>query len=1142
MILNKVVLKSFMKHKDLSLDFEAGMNILRGANEAGKCISGDTLIHTQDGLVRIDSLDNDYADGWHDIDATVFSGRGSEKVTRFYKESQVPTFKITTKHGYTLRCTENHPLLTYNPETAEHEFKKLSDISEGDFLCIDRKCFVFPEKDLQIEIPDFSSKTNCAPAPVNVSVMTPVLATLCGYLLANGSASRSSYQFSSHNKALLDDFNKAAQFIKVRTTNLNKGDGASEVEGLRISSVNFKRLINRVFGVDRFPTARYKTVPPYILKGTKEVQRVFLRALLDCDGYQGSKGFEWVSASSSVANSVRVMLQGFGIVTTTKQKRVKGYDHDYQRMSITGRELETLYDEILYDSLKYTRPQKFWNSKNDVIPKLVTYIKNITQANSGGYITLASGSKVVNSTFRGKSGGMPQENMQVENLHEVISHLPSGDDRLSRLRSKLEDIAERGYFYSPVASIVESGVEAVYDIEVPTTHEFIANGIVSHNSSLLSGIAYNWYGSGVLPQSVDDTVTWEAKKSSMKTTTMFSVPPYDYVCKRSASGAELYRSDDTKKPLVTGHREVSEAIAELCGIPNVSMAGKLQIASQNDVRGVISLGATAAAAFIEELIDMKEIDDMIADVTSRLVHSSDAQKQTNAGLELAKDRLKEVAPVIDIEELDNAIEEASLAKSEIAPAVNRLQEKTTDLSVTIKTCAGEIAKLTSLRDGQQKALGALRKNLEIPVETVTEEDIAAELALLEQTQAYQFYTDEFLPFKATIPAIVWEGSEESLELFIKGLKEKASAIDEEILQTKLDISATEGSIIHDTVCPTCGQEVCDANEVAAQNQILEKKLVELKEKEDDLKQQRATVKTNISEAEILVAFHHKQEAWVAKRDLVEEVESNTIPKELRLLGGVPDKPVRRVEQGAFNALCAERAKHQKLLETYDETETKCRALEIAIEDFSAEIEKKVQEKDTASEELEPLYVKLAEKREQLTNIDSELANVTAERAAAVSHNERVMKETKSLEAEIASLQKQVVEIGRNRDLVSSLRSARLEVSTLLWQKLLGVTQNYFSIFRGKPSTLNMSKKGILVDDRLSAPSGSTLDILGLALRLAMSKLFANSGLCILDEPSAGCDDLRTSAMTGGLLSAGFDQIIMVTHKDVDESAGNLIII
>jgi len=249
-----------------------------------------------------------------------------------------------------------------------------------------------------------------------------------------------------------------------------------------------------------------------------------------------------------------------------------------------------------------------------------------------------------------------------------------------------------------------------------------------------------------------------------------------------------------------------------------------------------------------------------------------------------------------------------------------------------------------------------------------------------------------------------------------------------------------------------------------------------------------------------------------------------------------------VDRKELNDLAFKRDQQRKL---HEEAALDAKVL-VSLKNEATQLELKTKslaaEQEVAERSVASAKAVLAEIAQNMSEARAKVAALNSARAVAVAENNALAIRKEGLLADIGKWTAKAQEIQANYELIAAVREARISISTLLWQKLLAVTETYFSLFREKQSTLSMSDKGILVDGHASAPSGSTLDVLGLALRLAMSKMFANSGLCILDEPSAGCDDSRTSAMTGGLTAAGFDQIIMVTHKDVDENAGNLIII
>lgn len=70
-------------------------------------------------------------------------------------------------------------------------------------------------------------------------------------------------------------------------------------------------------------------------------------------------------------------------------------------------------------------------------------------------------------------------------------------------------------------------------------------------------------------------------------------------------------------------------------------------------------------------------------------------------------------------------------------------------------------------------------------------------------------------------------------------------------------------------------------------------------------------------------------------------------------------------------------------------------------------------------------------------------------------------------------------------------------------------------------------------------SGSTLDVLGLAIRIALVRTFLPATkVLLLDEPFAACDSERQTNSLGFLLGLGFSQVLVITHEDSSETVAN----
>jgi DNA repair exonuclease SbcCD ATPase subunit len=132
---------------------------------------------------------------------------------------------------------------------------------------------------------------------------------------------------------------------------------------------------------------------------------------------------------------------------------------------------------------------------------------------------------------------------------------------------------------------------------------------------------------------------------------------------------------------------------------------------------------------------------------------------------------------------------------------------------------------------------------------------------------------------------------------------------------------------------------------------------------------------------------------------------------------------------------------------------------------------------------------------------------------------------------------------RHNELIRKLRNARPEIASKMWGTVLGAISRYFSQIRGEQSVVTRDADGFKVNGRsVAGLSGSTNDALGLAIRMALSKLFLPGvPFLMIDEGFSGADSNRELAGVGTLAGAGFSQVLLITHSDRPESvADNLI--
>jgi DNA gyrase subunit A len=126
------VMKKYHPHGDqaiydamvrLAQDFSTRYLLISGQGNFGSvdgdapaamryCVTGDTLIRTADGTVRIDEIADLEADSEQDIELKVQGRRGEPVLAdKIFHSGSHPTLRIRTAEGYELSGTRNHPVL-----------------------------------------------------------------------------------------------------------------------------------------------------------------------------------------------------------------------------------------------------------------------------------------------------------------------------------------------------------------------------------------------------------------------------------------------------------------------------------------------------------------------------------------------------------------------------------------------------------------------------------------------------------------------------------------------------------------------------------------------------------------------------------------------------------------------------------------------------------------------------------------------------------------------------------------------------------------------------------------------------------------------------------------------------------------------
>ena len=655
-------------------------------------------------------------------------------------------------------------------------------------------------------------------------------------------------------------------------------------------------------------------------------------------------------------------------------------------------------------------------------------------------------------------------------------------------------------------------------------------------STRLEAMAYALFGSRSLRESLDQCVTWGQPPSSLKVELEFAINSTDYRIKRGKSGAELFVGH---KLIVTGQTEVTKYVEGLLGA-SADAASKLMMANQSALRGALSDGPAAAVALIETLADF----DLITRITD-LVQEKLPNGNTLA-LQSRIDTLEAqvAAPVED----DTHAAQAALehAKAAVAPAEGELATATATAAALLPV-AQEAVRLREEAKSAKQAFDRAAvetKAANARVQSITIPDAVA-ASSIESLELEVATAAELAPAQAawgklqTLPdGDEWEGSREDLETELQNARDAVEEEQAAINRAKVTLAELTGKLIKETHCAFCDKDLSDVPEVVQRN--------------SELAPQIAAAKARGSFEKLNgLSADYNQLAALGKRAAAVYAVYQTCAKFIKLGEGYyparftwtgPDvgrqaNPKAAQQLAALKAAAAQReqalGRHQEAVRASEEAAAK------------AEVLLQVSMAATALEQAAaPALAVYAAAQDAQDACNRALGLVVAEFTEAgrnLKQSQAMVlerqKARQDLADQLAADRVLLTETNFNNALIKKLRAARPQVADKLWGIVLLTVSSYFSKLRGVPSRVTRSDNGFLVDGQaIAGLSGSTLDILGLAIRVALVRTFLpNTSYLLLDEPCAAMDSVRTETLLGFLATAGFEQVIMCSHDDLSES-------
>ena len=420
------------------------------------CVTGDTLVQTIDGTVRIDELGQVLPDSEIDLDRKVLDRRGQPvRASKLFHSGMQPTYRVRTSEGYEVTATANHPLLCLESVAGVPMllWLRIDELRPGVKVVMRRD-----------QDPAFGGW---------LDEDEHSLALLSGAFVAEGFVSEHRAGFNNvdgdYFDAVLAAYDRVVGGTRyVYDRIIKSGSRIHELDVQRLGPLMASPLAEMV---GRKSAA--KEVPSYILEGSLDMKRVFLKALFEGDGCvtlgpRSSIRVSYCTYSPVLARQIQILLLEFGIASRLGIDPKRGA----HVVSMNNRR----------DARLFASRVGFLGAKQQRLVDLLDEVPATSRALSGDHIPYLA------DYVRAEAGRGGLEWLKKRNIDRVERWERDGEEILDHIanaevRAVIEPLVECGYYYATVSAVDDAGVQPVYSLRVDTDdHSFLTNGFVSHNT------------------------------------------------------------------------------------------------------------------------------------------------------------------------------------------------------------------------------------------------------------------------------------------------------------------------------------------------------------------------------------------------------------------------------------------------------------------------------------------------------------------------------------------------------------------------------------------------------------------------------------------------------------------------------------
>jgi superfamily II DNA or RNA helicase len=439
--------------------------IVHIATGGGKCCKIGTLISTESGLSRIESIYDSFCSG---ASVTVMSESGFRDVVAVHDEGVTDTMTVTTSKGYTFTGRPNHRIRVLRNGCVE--WVALSDICGTDQLCLYTRPY-FSDTTSPICFTREGTSSNIVKY-VAPTFLTTDYCYFLGAIVGDGHVTtKNIISFTSED----DPDSQAVFFSRVTGVPFKVSRSGGRTPSVEAYSAWLQSFLSYL-GINS--KSHDKKVPDVIFSQPKESVAAFLQGLYDTDGYcDGKRHIQFSTSSVEMSKEVQLLLLQFGIVSKRKPHMVKGYDHTYWKLDIYGADNFIKFYENIGFRIK---------RKQDKLEQLIAGLDQDSRNSDRCVVNLPF--TILSEFGVGKSKNpWPYCFLHKRSYISKKAILKIIKDGVA-VPNYLHDWVNGYLFFDTLHSVVPS-IERCFDLTVEGDPSYVSDGFISHNT--LTSAAFN---------------------------------------------------------------------------------------------------------------------------------------------------------------------------------------------------------------------------------------------------------------------------------------------------------------------------------------------------------------------------------------------------------------------------------------------------------------------------------------------------------------------------------------------------------------------------------------------------------------------------------------------------------------------------